>query len=384
VANFLLTLASDFDALLNDATEFQRATLETVVQQARETEEEARTNSNDQGGYWHKDFGEERLGDIRRALDDAAQSVGLSDDDPIAGEDEPTFFPVGELPRFVDALAAGATGRDVSQFVDSLNLRIRGLFAKGPLASVAAPSEAKSITLTEWLDSYVGADEASNGPLALIDLSLVPSDSLHVVVAVIARLIFEAMQRYRRETAAELPTVLVLDEAHAFIHRDLMAEGGSSAGRTCCRVFERIAREGRKFGLGLVLASQRPSEISPTVLSQCNTFLLHRIVNDADQKLVRHLVPDGLGDLLGDLPSLPSRRAVLLGWGAPAPLLVEVRELPNEQRPHSPDPAFWDVWTGRAQRNIDWPAIVEHWTSPLGTHPAPGTDIQADPGESSG
>ncbi len=100
--------------------------------------------------------------------------------------------------------------------------------------------------------------------------------------------------------------MLVLDEAHTFVHRELTSETATAAGRTCCRMFERIAREGRKFGLGLVLASQRPSEISPTVLSQCNTFLLHRIVNDRDQDLVKRLVPDGLCDLLRELPSLPS------------------------------------------------------------------------------
>jgi len=120
-------------------------------------------------------------------------------------------------------------------------------------------------------------------------------------------------------------------------------------------------REGRKFGLGLVFASQRPSEVSPTVLSQCNTFILHRLVNDRDQDYVRSLVPDGLGDMLRELPSLPSRRAVLVGWAAPAPLLVEMQELPKPQRPHSPDPAFWDVWTGKEPRAIDWGAIAESW-----------------------
>ena len=217
--------------------------------------------------------------------------------------------------------------------------------------------------MEEWLNDHVGANQASKGPLAVLDLSLVPSEAVHVVVAVLARMVFEAVQRHRRLTGSELPTVLVLDEAHTFVHRDLTSEGASPAGRTCGRTFERIAREGRKFGLGLVLASQRPSEISPTVLSQCNTFLLHRIVNDRDQDLVKRLVPDGLGDLLRELPSLPSRRAILLGWGAPAPLLVEVRELPDAHRPNSPDPAFWDVWTGTKECGIDWSKISKLWSS---------------------
>ena len=200
------------------------------------------------------------------------------------------------------------------------------------------------------------------GPLAILDLSLVPSEAIHVVVSVLARMVFEAVQRHRKLTGYELPTVLVLDEAHTFVHERLTSEISTAAGKTCCRTFERVAREGRKFGLGLVLASQRPSEISPTILSQCNTFFLHRIVNDRDQNLVKRLVPDGLGDLLRELPSLPSRRAILLGWGAPAPLLAEMRELPEAQRPHSPDPMFWDVWTGEKDCAVEWEKVAEAWS----------------------
>lgn len=109
----------------------------------------------------------------------------------------------------------------------------------------------------------------------------------------------------------------------------------------------------------------QPNELSPTVLSQCNTFLLHRIVNDRDQDLVKRLVPDGLTSMLRELPSLPSRRAILLGWAAPAPVLVEIQRLPEGERPHSQDPAFWDVWTGDPEhgaRSVDWNLIAQKWT----------------------
>ena len=362
VAQLLINLASDFEELVGDAEDPLRTNLQAVVNHSRNLEEAARGQERD-GGFWHNDFAEVDLGKVQQALKSVAQQAGLSDEDFVFGEDTPKFFAVQELPRFVEALAVGATGRDVSQFVDSLNLRIKGLFATGPLASIADPGHAASLTLEDWLKDHVGADQASNGPLAVLDLSLVPSEAVHVVVAVLARMVFEAVQRHRRLTGSDLPTVLVLDEAHTFVHRELTSETAAAAGRTCCRTFERIAREGRKFGLGLVLASQRPSEISPTILSQCNTFLLHRIVNDRDQDLVKRLVPDGLGDLLRELPSLPSRRTILLGWGAPAPLLAEVRELPDAHRPHSPDPAFWDVWTGTTECEIDWSKVSALWIS---------------------
>lgn len=293
-------------------------------------------------------------------IEKASEALGVPDADEVDA-DVPKVFDVRDLPMYVRALAGLLPGRDLAQFVDTLNLRIRDLLAGGRLASVIRPEDSDSITLEGWLTDYVGASQGRNGPLAVIDLSLVPSEVVHVVVSVLARMVFEALQRYRRENGEELPTTLVLEEAHTFVHRDLTGEAAPPAARECAQVVERIAREGRKFGLGLVLASQRPSEVSPTVLSQCNTFLLHRLVNDRDQELVKRLVPDGLGSLLRELPSLPTRRAILLGWAAPAPTLVEIREVPDEHRPHSPDPAFWDVWTGELERTIDWTTIARNW-----------------------
>lgn len=129
----------------------------------------------------------------------------------------------------------------------------------------------------------------------------------------------------------------------------------------CCKVFERIAREGRKFGLGMIISSQRPSELSPTVLSQCNSFLIHRISNDRDQELVGRLLPDNMKGMLKELPSLPSQNAILLGWASELPILVRMRFLPEEQRPQSNDPDFWDVWTCHEKRFVDWDVIAKEW-----------------------
>ena len=363
-ADVLLNIHQDFEDLAQRPactdTALKEA-LDLVVSRAEGVENGARGSAKQDGGHWHNDFSEAALDTIAQALQEAADAAGLGEDLSATDEGTPIPFLVRELPDYVDALAADHSGRDIAQFVDTLNLRIRSLLSRGRLASVIQPDDSTSITLEGWLTDYVGADQAENGPLAVIDLSLVPSEIIHIVVSVLARMVFEALQRYRRENETELPTTLILEEAHTFVHRDLGGESAPLAGRECARVFERIAREGRKFGLGLVLASQRPSEVSPTVLSQCNTFLLHRLVNDRDQELVKRLVPDGLGSLLRELPSLPTRRAILLGWAAPAPTLVEIREIPDEYRPHSPDPAFWDVWTGEQERAIDWPTIVRTW-----------------------
>ena len=230
--------------------------------------------------------------------------------------------------------------------------------------------------LANGFADLLGPGDGSPEPLAILDLSLVPSDVVHVAVAVISRLVFEAMQRHIKETNEALPTVLVLEEAHSFVRKDADVGASAQAADLCRQTFERIAREGRKFGLGLVLASQRPSELSPTVLAQCNSFLLHRIVNDVDQNLVRRLVPDALGGLLGELPTLPSQQAILLGWAVPTPVLLRIRDLQKPQLPRSDDPKFWDTWLRQEGVVPDWEVVSASWEKP---EEATSDDVNPDP-----
>ena len=236
----------------------------------------------------------------------------------------------------------------------------------------------KNINLAGWLKDHLGGDQPDDKHIRIIDLSLVPSEFIHIAMTVFSRMILEALQRYRKEELSEsedendkgktLPTVLVLDEAHHFVgayrSRSKDEEDGSPE-EACRNIFEKIAREGRKYGLGLVIASQRPSELSQTILSQCNTFLLHRIVNDRDQDLMRRLVPDNLQDLFGTLPALPTRQAILTGWATELPTRIEMRKLESEQLPKSEDPDLWDVWTGGekgdVKRPVYWEPIADRW-----------------------
>lgn len=279
-------------------------------------------------------------------------------------EDSPCPFDVAEIAGHIEALSADSSSNaNIANFIATLALRIRSMLADKRLAPVIAPDV--PLTFEQWLTDMLGEDGAASGQVAVIDLSLVPSDVVHIVVAVLGRLVFEASQRYRKQhpEGKALPTTLVLEEAHSFIRHGTIGEAGATSPASLCReAFERIAREGRKFGLGLVISSQRPSELSQTVLAQCNTFLLHRIVNDEDQNLVRRLVPDNVGGLLRELPSLPSRQAILLGWATPIPILVEMNELKDDHRPRSADPDFWDVWTLKSTRAVDWHQIASEWS----------------------
>jgi uncharacterized protein len=355
----LRNLRTDAQAHAERAPDYSDA-LEALAAAADSLESEKET------GLWngkttYDGFTEAELLELGQAIDSAIADLPTVDVAVAMSEDVPSSFTVDDLPGYLELLARSEDYSQGAQYLPTLLTRIKTMLGDPRLAPIVRPDQGSP--LAEWLNEYVGADQAAEGQIAIIDLSLIPADVLHLTIAVIGRLVFEASQRYRKLTGRELPTTIVLEEAHAFVRRGQGEEGGDSASAILCReTFERIAREGRKFGVGLVLSSQRPSELSPTALAQCNTFLLHRIVNDRDQQLVSRLVPDNLGGLLRDLPSLPSRQAILLGWAAPIPVLVEIRELPETQRPRSADPKFWAVWIGEEPRPIDWAAIEADWT----------------------
>jgi hypothetical protein len=316
------------------------------------------------GQYPTYEFTRGEIDELLSLIQSAHATFGGSDTDilPIDA-DVPRPFTGDQLLRSVEATAELL---GVSEYVETMQMRIRTLLSDSRMKIVTGNSQ--NLSLDDWLRSYIGDNQASNGSVTVIDLSLVPAEVVHIITAVIARMTLEALQRYRKlHHGKTLPTVLVMEEAHTFIKRYHDGVENQNSSAICCQVFEKIAREGRKFGLGLVLSSQRPSELSPTVLSQCNSFLLHRISNDRDQELVHKLVPDNLHGLLRDLPSLPSRHAILLGWASELPVLVQMKALPEQHRPKSADPDFWEVWAGKnskgeeVKRNVNWKAVTDDW-----------------------
>lgn len=276
-----------------------------------------------------------------------------------AHEDVPRPFDVSSLADELGLVAARGQFDEARRHIGGLKLRVQSLIDDKRLSPILATHAPVQPDLDEWLARFLGA--GGEDSVAVLDLSLVPSDVVEIVVAVAARMTFEALQRHRRLNDHALPTALVLEEAHTFVRDRPFGDEQTSPGELSTRAFERIAREGRKFGLGLVISSQRPSELSPTVLAQCNTFLLHRIVNDADQRLVGRLVPDNLAGLLDDLPALPSQQALLVGWATTFPTLVDIRSLDEEHRPQSSDPDFWDAWTGARPVPVDWKEVADQW-----------------------
>jgi hypothetical protein len=177
------------------------------------------------------------------------------------------------------------------------------------------------------------------GGVKIIDFSEVPSDILPLIVSLLARLVFSVQQW--ADTEKRHPIAIFCDEAHLYIP----ANTNSSIDGASLQNFERIAKEGRKYGVGLVVISQRPSEVNRTVLSQSNNFIAMRLTNVDDQAVVKRLLPDSLGDFAETLPVLDIGEALIVGDACLLPSRVKVTE-PNLQ-PKSATVDFWDIWASK-------------------------------------
>lgn len=217
---------------------------------------------------------------------------------------------------------------------------------------------------------------SSRSNVVIIDLSLLASEVLENVTALIGRLIHEFLQRLSDPVSGigrgEYPVVLILEEAQNYIREGRRTEEDSISKI----VFERIAREGRKYGLGLVVASQRPSELSKTVLSQCNSFIVHRLQNPKDLRYFREIVPGIYGQLLDQLPALAPRSALVLGECVQAPALVDMREA--SPVPKSKNPKFYRSWT-QEEKQPDFEAVCERWEGRQPGCPAPADQPHGAP-----
>jgi DNA helicase HerA-like ATPase len=348
---------------LKESLEAYESEVSTGSEELRALIEQIDGVLSDRAGYKQGEFeafAEPDLDAIINSCEELIEELPPTSEIPMGNEDLPLAFDADLLPDHLDTVASLNEYDEATRYIGGLKLRVRSLLSDERIRPILVPDQQPD--LEGWLKDFLGAGDGAT--VAVIDLSLVPSDVVELVVAVMGRMIFEALQRHRRIHKDALPTALVLEEAHAFVRDHRAGTEFQTPGEMCVRTFERIAREGRKFGLGLVLASQRPSELSPTILAQCNSFLLHRLVNDLDQRLVGKLVPDNLAGMLEDLPSLPTRHALLLGWAAVLPTLLEIRHLPEDKRPLSADPAFWDVWVGAEEREVTWGRVVKDWVAP--------------------
>lgn len=356
--NSLERLTEDADQRASNETGDLAAALTGLADVARRVY--GRRQQQGSGGRTFKNgFSDGDLAEVIKALEAVLGLLPTQDLAVRMTEDTPARFDPRRLPGMISLLTT-LRGGNLQQHMAGLELRLQTILADQRLMPVIDP-EGGGPDFPEWLKDYLGADQNGKGQITVLDLSLVPSEVLTTIISVLARIVFETAQRFRRMNGDTAPIVVILEEAHNFVQRELIDSDESIAASRCRHVFEKIAKEGRKFGVGLVLSSQRPAELSPTIVAQCNSFLLHRIVNDRDQELVRRFVPDSAGALLRELPSLPSQQAILIGIATEVPIVVDIGMLTEEQRPKSKNPDLWDVWLGRRMVAFDFDSIVRDW-----------------------
>jgi uncharacterized protein len=174
-------------------------------------------------------------------------------------------------------------------------------------------------------------------PISIIDVSGVPSEITSVVVAVLSRMVFDYAIWSRNEP--QRPILLVCEEAHRYIPSDR-----STAGSSVRSILERIAKEGRKYGVSLGLITQRPSDLAEGVLSQCGTIIAMRLNNDRDQAYVKSAMPEGARGFLDTIPALRNRECIICGEGVTIPIRVSLDNLEAVKRPASSDPLFSQLW----------------------------------------
>ncbi len=193
-------------------------------------------------------------------------------------------------------------------------------------------------------------------PISIVDVSGVPSDVVRVVVAVLARMVFDFAIWSRDEP--QRPILLVCEEAHRYVPNERNADA-SSVGR----ILSRIAKEGRKYGVSLGLITQRPSDLAEGVLSQCGTIIAMRLNNERDQNFVKAAMPEGSRGFVDSIAALRNRECVICGEGVSVPIRVMLDTLAPEKRPASTDPLFSDLWreTGGEAEIVD--RVVRRWRS---------------------
>ena len=312
---------------------------------------------------------------MRDQISEAFSALGMGSGNAAPDFDAPTYYSLQELCDFFlpnRIQMEQANDNKIAGYVATLQMRLSRLLADGrydfmtrvekhadPLGAYlkalmgADPSD--GIDKSDWpaVTMFRGqAERHGEGPsVTIIDLSLVANDVLENVTALLGRILFDFA--VRSQPRAAHPLLLVLEEAHRFI--PARPEAGGPGSRSAA-VFERIAKEGRKFGLSLMLASQRPSELSETVVAQCGTVIAHRLTHEADQSILRFATSFSSRALLDQLPSLAQQHVLVTGVSTGVPVAVRVRDVVDP--PKSDDPDFIATWTDATKRP-DLPSHID-------------------------
>ncbi len=265
---------------------------------------------------------------------------------------------IQELIRLDEEMVAGSRGDKQGPFFGKLTRFIQRLEAKSQDKRLGFLFQISEDELQlDWLNDFCsvlmhGSELNGNkSGVKIIDFSEVPSDVLPLVIGLVARLVFTVQQWTTKEN--QHPICLLCDEAHLYIPERTNQDSASELG---LKSFERIAKEGRKYGVSLTVISQRPAEVNRTVLSQCNNFISLRLSNAEDQAVIKRLLPDNLTGLTEVLPILDIGEALIVGDASLLPTRVLISE--PTIKPDSATIKFWKEWSNKEAKQDIQNAVI--------------------------
>lgn len=390
--------------------EFPRNTIEEILKEFQELQTKAGLEASQQDSKSSSYKGEINLNELESALE--AERKIMSDLIPklrmfshskgfVLSVDTPSYFErsnlLGKSLQRAMEVEPGKEDRRLAEYCATLKLRIDRFFSdkrydflfheyqkhpnalasflryvfgrleQAPVSNTISEDVKKGLS---YLKKFEGNDKR-NYQVIIIDLHLLASEILENITALLGRIILDFLQRTRgpaeikdgstgekkqlEETRGEFPVILILEESQNYIKESKTQEQESPSKA----VFERIAREGRKYGLSLVVASQRLSDLSRIVLSQCNSFIVHRLQNPEDLRYFREIVPAIHSTLLEQLPSLASQTALILGECVRAPMHIKIRTA--SPKPQSKNPELWKHWISKTPFEPDFEKICSDW-----------------------
>lgn len=304
-----------------------------------------------------------------------ADGLGLDEPRPLAGKEEqvaqfdrdkPRPFSLVEFENHIlyaqaarvqSAVIARVTDSDFSSkgfksILDKLMVlrrdpRIR--FLMNDWEPRAAPR------LSQIIVQLVGRDPAQNleSSIRIVDISGLPNEVAGPLAAMLARILFQYKLYQTQDERDGDPLLLVCEEAHRYV-----PDRGEAEYAAAQSAIRRIAREGRKYGLGLMLVSQRPADVESTVISQCNTWIVLRLTNSADQQHVARFLPDGLAGMVRALPALAQQEALFVGEAAALPARVRIRDLDEAQLPRSASVSYARGWLNKRRTAVELEAVA--------------------------
>jgi len=289
---------------------------------------------------------------LLRARRDAAQKVNLNSSE--INVDSPVPYTLSQFIHHIKNSTDMPTQTSKQDSWNSILNKIEVLKNDSRLAFMMQEWDGVGDPLPEVIKQFLGDSD----PIRIVDLSGVPNEVAGAASSAIARTLFSVKLWQKREERESNPVLLVCEEAHRYVPN--RGEAQYEAAQDAIR---RLAKEGRKYGIGLLLVSQRPSEVEATVLSQCNSWIVLRITNDSDRSHVQGILPDSLAGLTKVLSGLRRREAIFVGQAAVLPSRILIRDLVKDGKPlpRSQDINFDSGWQSDPITDAHLTEIGNRW-----------------------